>query len=215
MVVAMKIRVPRKPADAYQHGNLREALVQAGLKLLSEGGVEQLSLRAAAQLAGVSHAAPYRHFRDKDALVATLAERGFRLLSAAMRAELARCRSSDIRERLAALGAGYLAFALEHPAYLALIFGGVLSKRAVPPELRAAGDEAYAVLRDTIADGINRRELRAGDPDEVALAAWSLVHGLATLALNGALDREDGRPDVQALGARLGRMLQDGIVRRP
>ena len=61
----MKIRVTRKPEDAYQHGNLREALIQAGLRLLSEGGLENLSLRGAAQLAGVSHAAPYRHFRDK------------------------------------------------------------------------------------------------------------------------------------------------------
>ena len=79
----MKIRVARKPAHAYQHGNLREALIQAGLKLLGEAGVQGLSLRAAAQLAGVSHAAPYRHFKDKDALVAAVAEQGFRLLTAA------------------------------------------------------------------------------------------------------------------------------------
>src|ERR1700755_3363189 len=98
----MKIRVAKKPADSYQHGDLREALVDAGLKLLIEGGVEDLSLRAAAQLAGVSHAAPYRHYRDKDALVAAIAERGFRLLTESMRSELAEHPAADPRGRVRA-----------------------------------------------------------------------------------------------------------------
>src|SRR5688572_5295577 len=110
----MKIRVARKPADAYQHGNLREALVQAGLKLLSEGGVEGLSLRAAAQLAGVSHAAPYRHFKDKNALVAAVAEQGFRLLSASLRAAEQGVAGTSVRDRLRAQGQGYVQFAIEH-----------------------------------------------------------------------------------------------------
>src|SRR5687768_15831033 len=122
----MKIRVSRKPADAYQHGDLAEALVQAGLKLLTEGGVEKLSLRAAAQLAGVSHAAPYRHFRDKDALVAAIAERGFRLLTASMKEEIAEVPPGDTRERRMAAGIGYVRFATRHPAYLQVIFGGLL-----------------------------------------------------------------------------------------
>ena len=138
----MKIRVARKPANAYQHGNLREALVQAGLKLLTDGGVAGLSLRAAAQLAGVSHAAPYRHFKDKDALVAAVAEQGFRLLSATMRAEMERAGevagagAASTRDRLRALGRGYLRFATEHPAYLQVIFGGVLSKDSPPRSCR-------------------------------------------------------------------------------
>ena len=138
----MKIRVPRKPANTYQHGNLREALVQAGLKLLSEGGVEGLSLRAAAQLAGVSHAAPYRHFKDKDALVAAIAEQGFRLLTASMRAQLAVLdarHSVDTHERLVALGKGYVGFAWEHLAYFRVIFGGVLAKDRTTPALKEAG----------------------------------------------------------------------------
>src|SRR5690349_3367842 len=119
----MKIKVARKPANTYQHGNLREALVQAGLKLLAEGGVEGLSLRAAAQLAGVSHAAPYRHFKDKDALVAAIAEQGFRLLTASMRAELEQLGAgADTHQRMRALGQGYVRFAREHPGYLGVIF---------------------------------------------------------------------------------------------
>src|SRR5438477_3225995 len=133
----MSIRVPRKRPDAYQHGNLRQALIQAGLKLLGESGVAGLSLRAAAQLAGVSHAAPYRHFRDKDALVAAIAERGFRLLTARMEQEKQRCNSADLRTRLTAIGVGYVSFAIEHPGYFRIIFGG-LCVDAKGAELQAA-----------------------------------------------------------------------------
>src|SRR5437868_943845 len=184
----MSIRVRRKAADAYQHGDLREALIQAGLKLLSEKGVDGLSLRAAAQLAGVSHAAPYRHFRDKDALVAAIATQGFRLLSARMREEVAATRSPDLRQRLRALGVGYVSFALEHPGYFRVVFGGLVKSAAATPELKEAGAEAYGLLRNTVAEGVDAGVLKARDPDELALAAWSLVHGLSMLGVDGALE---------------------------
>lgn len=208
----MKIEVARKRRDAYQHGDLREALIQAGLKLLSEGGVEGLSLRAAAQLAGVSHAAPYRHFRDKEALVAAIAERGFRLLTAALRAEVARVPAGHASERLVALGAGYVRFATSSPAYLSVIFGGVLTGKAVSPELSAAGGEAYSALRDEVAAGIARGELKPGDPDEVALACWSMVHGFSTLLINGAVPPLPSRAAERALIQSLLRMLDSGIA---
>src|SRR3954470_20291647 len=119
----MTIRVARKKPDSYQHGDLREALIQAGLKLLTEQGLAGLSLRAAAQLAGVSHAAPYRHFPDKQALVAAIAERGFRLLTASMREELAASDAKDAVGQMLALGVGYVRFGTRHPDYLRVIFG--------------------------------------------------------------------------------------------
>jgi len=207
----MKIRVARKAAGAYQHGNLREALVQAGLKLLAEGGVERLSLRAAAQLAGVSHAAPYRHFRDKEALVAAIAEQGFRLLTASMRTELERSDAANVSQRLEAIGFGYVHFALTHPAYLQVIFGGVLTIADPPPELEAAGREAFATLREVVATGIDAGELRAGDADEVSLACWSLVHGLSTLMINGAIPKPTTRAAQRAWSTSLLRMLDEGI----
>src|SRR5258708_34865679 len=118
----MAIRVRRKAADAYQHGDLREALIQAGLKLLSEGGVESLGLRAAAELAGVSHAAPYRHFRDKGALVAAIAEEGFTLLTRSMRDEIEAAGSRDVLARLGAAGRGSRTSALRHPGSSRTIF---------------------------------------------------------------------------------------------
>jgi AcrR family transcriptional regulator len=223
----MSIRVSRKPANAYQHGNLRQALVQAGLKLLSEGGVQNLSLRAAAQLAGVSHAAPYRHFRDKDALVAAIAEQGFRLLTASMRAEEAdqerrlglAVSALPAGERLVALGRGYFRFATSHPGYLQVIFGGALAPDLCPPELRAAGAEAYGVLRDAVAEGIARGELRQDDPDVLSLACWANIHGFSHLYVNRALDRQDAPPLAQAaaegLAEQLLRLVGSGIVAPP
>lgn len=207
-------RVARKPKDAYQHGNLREALIQAGLQLLTENGPAGLSLRAAAQLAGVSHAAPYRHFADKNALVAAIAEEGFRLLTAAMAARRdALPRDAGVRDRLEALGEGYLAFATGHPAYLAVIFGGVLCDDDVPAGLREAGGEAYATLRNVVAEGVASRELRSEDVEQVTLAAWSLVHGLATLLNNGAVRLPDRGPTQASLTRAIVRMLEDGIAR--
>lgn len=189
-----KIQVRRKAADAYQHGDLRHALISAGLKLLTEGGVADLSLRAAAQLAGVSHAAPYRHFSDKNALVAAIAEEGFRLLTARMREEVARARPTTTVEHLSALGLGYVAFAVQHPAHLHVIFGGVVARAneqvEKPPSLVAAGDEAYGTLRDAVAAGLARGELRAGDVDTLSLACWSMMHGLSMLLVDRALPPE-------------------------
>ena len=207
----MKIRVAKKPADAYQHGDLREALVNAGLKLLSEGGVENLSLRAAAQLAGVSHAAPYRHYRDKEALIAAIAERGFRLLTESMRSEFAQRETADVKVQVVALGLGYVKFATSYPAYLQLIFGGVLNKKDAPPQLAAAGAEAYSTLRDVVAVGIASGELRQTDPDEMALTCWSLVHGLSTLMISGSVPKPIDSPAERELTERLLALLGVGI----
>jgi AcrR family transcriptional regulator len=207
----MTIRVARKKPDAYQHGDLREALIQAGLKLLAEGGVTALTLRAAAQLAGVSHAAPYRHFRDKQALVSAIAERGFRQLTASMQEELARSRSGDAGQRLVALGLGYFNFAKRQPASLQVIFGGVLTWDDIPADLTAAGDAAYLALRNEVAAGIERGELRQGDPDQLSLACWSLIHGLATLLINGAIPAPaNAAAERQLVGGLLG-LLGEGV----
>ncbi len=203
----MSIRVSRKKPDAYQHGDLRAALIQAGLKLLSEGGVAALSLRAAAKLAGVSNAAPYRHFQDKDALLAAIAEQGFRMLTAEMRREMDAA-GTDYFARLRASAWGYVSFARAHPGYFRTMFGGVVQEDCGPlnPMLRAAGEETYGVLRDHVAEGIRRGRLRKGDPDDVSLAAWSTVHGLSQLFIDGQLT--DRAPDDDAA-----RALVDAAVR--
>jgi len=212
----MTIRVARKRADTYQHGDLRPALIQAGLKLLGEEGVQGLSLRAAAQLAGVSHAAPYRHFRDKSALVAAIAEEGFHLLSERMRSEIAACGSTDIWARLRACGVGYVSFAIEHPAHFKTIFGAghadAPSNASAPGSLRAAGEDAYGVLRELIAEGVRRSKIRNGDVDELCLSAWALVHGLGMLIIDvNVAGLRDKPAAVRETTETLVRFLEGGL----
>lgn len=212
----MSIRVARKKPDAYQHGDLRRALVQAGLKLLTEDGLEGLTLRGAAELAGVSHAAPYRHFRDKGALVAAIAEEGFRLLTASMRAELAACAAADVPTRLRAAGQGYVAFAVKHPAYFRTMFGGCPWPAKDDPNdagLRSAGQEAYDVLKSLVEEGLRTGALRPGDADQIAVAAWSQVHGLGMLIIDGQLrDAAASTPAVRALTEGTLLALERGLL---
>jgi AcrR family transcriptional regulator len=214
----MSIRVARKRPDAYQHGDLRRALVQAGLKLLGERGVAGLSLRAAAELAGVSHAAPYRHFRDKSALVAAIAEEGFTLLTGSMREEIEATRSRDLLAKLRAAGRGYVTFALRHPAYFRTIFGEKIWPHVGEADpgrtaLRVAGEEAFGVLRGLVEAGIREGRLRPGDVDQVSLAAWALVHGLSLLIIDGHLaGLVDTDAAVRGLTDGLVAMLERGVA---
>jgi AcrR family transcriptional regulator len=206
--------VRRKAADTYQHGDLREALIQAGLKLLTDGGVSNLGLRAAAQLAGVSHTAPYRHFQDKNALVDAIGERGFRMLTARMREEIAHVATAGVLTRLNASGVGYVSFAMQNPAYFRVIFSGLIAGEAVSPALHAAGEEAYGVLRGLVAEGIADGTLVKEDADALSLCAWSLVHGLGMLAIDGKLAPwGEGQTLSDVVTRRLLGLLETGIAR--
>jgi AcrR family transcriptional regulator len=211
----MPIRVTRKKADSYQHGDLRHALIQAGHKLLSEGSRDALTLRAAAQLAGVSHAAPYRHFKDKDALLAAIAAEGFRLLTRHMREEIAALGTgAAYRARLRAAAVGYVLFGTANASYLRLMFDGCYGME--DPELSAAGTEAYGVLRELIDEGLGAHHLRPGTPDELALAAWSMCHGLSMLIIGGQVPAAVvTRPQqVRALAETLADCLETGLAKK-
>jgi AcrR family transcriptional regulator len=155
-----------KQPQTYHHGDLRPALLAAAAELLAEGGAATISLREVARRAGVSHNAPYRHFADRDGLLAALAEEGF--------GELAR-RMDGEGGGLAALGQCYVRFALEQPGHFALMFGAALDKARHPGLQQAA-----TALHERLALAV--RETAPGqDPQVATLAAWSLVHGLAQL----------------------------------
>src|SRR5437870_4008576 len=106
----------------YHHGGLRRAMIDAALRLVETGGSQALTLRAAARLAGVSQAAPYRHFANKEALLAGVAEEGFHVLATAMR-EGAAARRQGAIERMRALGLSYVEFATSHPSHFRVMFG--------------------------------------------------------------------------------------------
>ncbi len=164
--------------SSYHHGHLRPALIAAARALLDEGGPGAVGLREAARRVGVSPTATYRHFRDKEALLAAVAAEGFREFAAAL-ADAGRRRE----EPLSAMGAAYVDFALARPGMFGLMFSPLMAKRELYPELRAAAEEAFAQLRH----GVRSQAPDAENFDTAALAAWSLVHGLSHLILDGVL----------------------------
>ena len=159
----------------YHHGDLRRVLLDAAVTAIAERGAAALSLRDLARRAGVSHAAPTHHFRDKAGLLTAVAAEGFALLGKAL------AEADDF----AATGVAYVRFATTHPGHFAVMFRPVLYHRD-DPAVVAARDRTTAMLRRGAAQAF-------GDDDRLpALAAWSLVHGMATLIIDGALELDPG-----------------------
>jgi AcrR family transcriptional regulator len=149
-------------------------------------GPAGLTLRAAARMAGVSSAAPYRHFESKEALLAAVSEEGFRALAAAMRTAAAQHRS-DPAAAFAACGLAYIRFATVHPSHFRVMFGPEVSDRSAYPALREAADGAFRVLVEMVRNCQRARLVKEADPKELALSAWSVVHGLSALAVDRQL----------------------------
>jgi AcrR family transcriptional regulator len=166
---------------AYHHGDLRRALLAAAVEAIGEHGPAAISLRDLARRAEVSHAAPAHHFGDKAGLLTALAVEGFTLLAGTLR---------DTGSFLE-MGVAYVAFAVEHPAHFAVMFRPDLY-HAGDPAVRDARAAARAALRGGVA--MVRGAERPGDPAVTALAAWSMMHGLATLWLSGSLPDQSDDP---------------------
>jgi AcrR family transcriptional regulator len=164
----------------YHHGNLKEALIQAALDLIAAKGPSGFTFAEAARSAGVSPAAPYRHFRDREELIANVARRGFELFEGALKAAW-KDGLPDPSAAFERLGRAYLGFARAEPAYYSAMF-----EAGIPldgsPELRAAGDAAFAVLRGAAEKLIARLPAGRRPPAlMMALHVWSLAHGIASL----------------------------------
>jgi len=175
---------------SYHHGNLRRALLDAALELVETQGAQALTLRAAARLAGVSQAAPYRHFADKRALLASVAEEGFRALTEAMRQARA-AHGDEPLGRFRALGLSYIRFAVSHSAHFRVMFGREMIDRSAYPGLHDAAAETLGLLVEGLAACQRAGLARQGDPAELAISTWAAVHGLSALLLDGQLGRWD------------------------
>lgn len=185
---------PKKP---HHHGNLRAALIDAGIAILDEDGLDGLSLRKCAARAGVSHAAPAHHFGHLQGLKVAIAEEGFRRFRDAMLA--GRAGATDPRAALQGIARGYLRFARDNPSLFAMIFSFQVHADLIGGAAPMA-DAAYDVLRDTCAPLVP-----AGtDPVVVETQVWALVHGYAGLVLAGRFDGADLDDAVLALLDRVG-----------
>ena len=211
-VVPMRSPVQRGKRGRYHHGDLRRALLDAALAVLTEADSRALTLREVARRAGVTHAAPYRHFADKEALLAAVAEEGFHTLRQTMSEAQDAAGGGEV-ERLEALGVGYVRFALAHPAHFEVMFGPELGWEEEDSPLHQAADATFALLLQSVTAAQTAGKLRGSEPLPVALLAWSTVHGLATLLVHGSFKHVEEQlpPSAEALAQQMTRDLTRGL----
>ena len=172
----------------YHHGDLRNALKSAARVILEEEGLAALSLRAVARKAGVSHAAPYRHFPNHEALLVELALEGFAELQGEIQA--AGAAPGLVHDRICEIGAAYMRFVARRPALARLMFGAQLPNRDAFPELLGAADAIGNEIGNALGD------------TALGLAVWASVHGLATLVLENVIDLGQRRSGLDVLPSR-------------
>jgi AcrR family transcriptional regulator len=173
----------------YHHGDLRSALLERAELTVRESGLDALSLRELARNIGVSHAAPRRHFRDRNALLDALAVAGFARLRGVLQESLS-AGSDDFRDRVSRVALGYVRFATHNPALLELMFTGKHQAYA-SAELGAAADECFGLMLALVGEGQARGELNPGDLAAVSTVLFATLQGLAALTTGGMIEMDD------------------------
>lgn len=206
-------RTPRRrPRRPYHHGNLRQALLDSALEIIEESGPSALSLREAASRAGVSHAAPKRHFATVADLYRAVAEDGYRALREHLLKRVAGQPDAAPLQALAILGVAYVEFATTNRGRFRAMFHPGVAERAASHPLEDAAGAAFDVLVDAIGRCQDAGEVRTGAPRELALGAWAMVHGLAVLAVDRQLaNRGFSSDDPAALAREVTQQLYLGL----
>jgi AcrR family transcriptional regulator len=202
----------KKKTGVYHHGDLRSALLRGVAETIKSDGVANVSLREVARRIGVSHGAPAHHFASKQALLTAFATEGFARLGGFALDSLMGSGAKDGRQRLAAIGLGYVRFATAHPEYFEVMFRADLVD-AADPAFAAASDSAFGLLNQTV-EAI-AKEGHLGDIDATTLtaAAWSIAHGFAALVLSKRLGPRTG--DSTELGAKVLRLFVESALGWP
>ncbi len=198
-----------QPAS-YHHGDLRSALLAAALSAVETGGASSLSLRSIARAAGVSPMAPYHHFKDRSALVAAVAEAGFRRLYAMKLAALETVAAHDPQAALIAGSTAYVAFILENPELYRLMKSAELADRSAHPDLAEAAALPSAKLAELFRALAAAGKLNTS-PQTAAAMLWSFTHGLGILVIDGYVPRERAL----ALAAEGAAALLKGLEEQP
>jgi AcrR family transcriptional regulator len=178
-------RAGKKPAKPYHHGDLRRALLDEALRTIQTDGVEQLTLRTVGERLGVSRSALYRHFADKQSLLAAVGKEGFRTLRQAIADAWDRNGRGRIGFR--SMGEAYVQFALAHPSYYRVMFGRFIESAAKDDHFVAEATAAFHVLVDALVEQQNAGDIRQDDPALMASFVWALFHGAAMLFIDGQL----------------------------
>lgn len=176
-------QTPEKSNKPYHHGNLKNALIQAGREVLESEGSPGFDLRMVARKAGVSHAAPYRHFSDKRALITAIVQAGFEELRERMVNKLADTDRMPPSERLRVVAIEYVRFATQSPWVLREMYSGQ-SAQDENIAVHSAAKKVYRIYSSLIRAGQESGEFSEGDPNAIAGVFWSLIHGMATLVID-------------------------------
>jgi len=192
----------------YHHGNLRQALLFHAFEVIAQEGLAKLTLRELARRAGVSHTAPYRHFKNKTDLIGSVAAEAFRDFRAFLESRMNEQEAP--LQRLEALCIGYVEFAVRHPDRFTLMFDAELPNKSVHTELQETSMASFQLLINAVTECQIDGVLRSGDPDDFALTAWSMSHGLAVLYSEDQLVVKDGE-DLEKIVRRAARNLYKGL----
>ncbi len=183
------LRVSAPPARQYHHGNLRETLLRSAEDELRRGGVDALSLRELARAANVSHAAPRRHFTDRQDLLDALAENGFARLDADLRDSLADA-SDSFPSRLRAAFLAYVRFATENAALVELMYASKHGRGPAADRIMAAADAPFGLMNNIVVQGQSEGRLPAGEPERTGLVVFASMQGIAAM-VNGGMIRPE------------------------
>lgn len=195
----------------YHHGDLRKALISAALEVIREEGIRGLTLRKAARHAGVSHAAPAYHFGDLTGLLAALAEKGFNDLWQCMQASITAAPADDPLAQFKAVGMAYVAFAAAEPASVKAMFHPMLADRSAYPSLEAASWRPFDLLLAHVRACQDAGILQNMDDRIAALFAWSAVHGLSTLHIDGYTDEKGFKDGSDSLADAITNLIFTGL----
>lgn len=168
--------------DTYHHGDLKNALIQAGVEILARDGIGALSLRSVAREAGVSHSAPYAHFSDKQALIAAISTEGFHRLYSQLEAASAPLKSQPTKQ-ITACARAYFDFAVQERDIFNIMFSGVLEQEKAYPEFVAISKATSALLANIVSSCQQAGIFPSGRTDLLAVAIWGQLHGIVSLAL--------------------------------
>lgn len=200
--------------QGYHHGDLRRALIQAALQIIEQEGAAALTLRAVARRAGVSHTAPYRHYQDKTEMLAVVAEDGFRALKQKIERAFHR-EKGDPLKKFRAVGIAYVRFARKNKAHYRVMFGPELTDRSVHAGLEAASDAAFQILIDSIKACQDEGLAIPMPTRDLALFAWSTIHGIIGLFDNKKIALTRGETEVEHILETLGDLIERGISVQP